>query len=342
MAKRTFEEVENFDELDKGIGSASLHGVLTSVSPVKKGRKQNYFDGKLSDGNSKLRFVGFDSKQQKKMSDMLTKKRAIEIKNCEIKPSRRGDKMEILLKFDSKINESEKKIDVPDVDFEDDTPEEVALDGLQSKYVFAKVTVNVKVHKSSDPETVRTGKEKQEVSVADHTSTAKLTLWEDQVGCLREGASYRLESFVVREWGGVKYLSMGGESKIVLIDDLEFVKISNDQKTIKDVKVMAVPELECFKACLRCKARVESVDDRNGRCSKQDCRMLQLLEFCTGHVHAQLMMMANGTFLTLSIYGKLLHSLLEVTADSEVAFLDLPNLKQVVYNERNVITNFTK
>ena len=62
-----------------------------------------------------------------------------------------------------------------------------------------------------DPETVRTGKEKQEVSVADHTCTAKLTLWEEQVGCLREGASYRLESFVVREWGGVKYLSMGGE-----------------------------------------------------------------------------------------------------------------------------------
>ena len=54
-----------------------------------------------------MRFVGFDSKQQKTMSDMLTKKRAIEIKNCEMKPSRRGDKMEILLKSDSKINASD-------------------------------------------------------------------------------------------------------------------------------------------------------------------------------------------------------------------------------------------
>ena len=43
----------------------------------------------MSDGS---RFVGFDTKQQKKMSDMLTKKRAIEIKNCEVKHSRRGDK----------------------------------------------------------------------------------------------------------------------------------------------------------------------------------------------------------------------------------------------------------
>ena len=74
MAKRTFEEVDNFDKVDKGIASASVHGVLTSISPVKKGRKQNYFERKLSDGNSKLRFVGFDTKQQRKMSDMLTKK----------------------------------------------------------------------------------------------------------------------------------------------------------------------------------------------------------------------------------------------------------------------------
>ena len=99
MAKRTLEEVENFDNLEKGIASASVHGVLTSLSPVKKGRKQNYFEGKLSDGSSKLCFVSFDSRQQKKMSDMLMKKRAIEIKGCEIKPSRRGDKMEILTKI---------------------------------------------------------------------------------------------------------------------------------------------------------------------------------------------------------------------------------------------------
>ena len=53
------------------------------------------------------------------------------------------------IKYDSRINESD-KIEVADVDFEDSTPDEIALDALQSKYVFAKVTV--KVHRSSDPE----------------------------------------------------------------------------------------------------------------------------------------------------------------------------------------------
>ncbi len=57
--------------------------------------------------------------------------------------------MEILPKSDSKKNASDKKIDVPDIDFEDDTPEEIALDALQSKYDWAKVTANVKVHKWS-------------------------------------------------------------------------------------------------------------------------------------------------------------------------------------------------
>ena len=35
MAKCAFEEVDNYDVV-KGMPSASVHGVLTSVSPVKK------------------------------------------------------------------------------------------------------------------------------------------------------------------------------------------------------------------------------------------------------------------------------------------------------------------
>ena len=75
---------------------------------------------------------------------------------------------------------------------------------LQSKYVFAKVTVSVKVKKLADPEIVRTGKQKQEVHVADHNSTTEVILWEEDIGKLHEQSSYRLENFVVKEWGGTK------------------------------------------------------------------------------------------------------------------------------------------
>jgi hypothetical protein len=62
------------------------------------------------------------------------------------------------------------------VDFKDDNPDEIRLDALQSKYVFAKVTVSVKVQKLADPEIVRTGQQKQEVHVADHSSTTSYSL----------------------------------------------------------------------------------------------------------------------------------------------------------------------
>ena len=48
----------------------------------------------------------------------------------------------------------------------------------------------------------------------------------------------------------VKYISFGGESKVTQIKDIEFVKICNTEKTITDVAIMAVAQLECYKACL--------------------------------------------------------------------------------------------
>ena len=65
--------------------------------------------------------------------------------------------------------------------------------------------------------------------------------------------------------------------------------------------------------------------------------MLQRIEFCTGHVNAQLMMIADKKFLTVV--------LLQVTSDFEVteeAFLSLPKLEEVTYNEENIITKFSK
>ena len=94
-----------------------------------------------------------------------------------------------------------------EMEFDDETPEAVILDGLQSKYVFARITVNVEVNKEADAETVRTGKQNQEVCVADHSSTVKITLWEEDVGILQEQSSYRRENFVVGEWGGTNVVA---------------------------------------------------------------------------------------------------------------------------------------
>ena len=50
-SKRNKEEVEDFEEVDEPLASASVHGVISSLSPIKKGRNSNYFDGTVSDGS---------------------------------------------------------------------------------------------------------------------------------------------------------------------------------------------------------------------------------------------------------------------------------------------------
>ena len=229
---------------------------------------------------------------------MMSKKKSIEIKNYEIKPSRRGEKMEILLKSDSSINESTKNIEVSEVEFKDDTPEEIELAGLQLKHVYARVSVNLRVQKLADLETVRTGKQKQDVYVADHSSTAKVTLWEEQVGILHDQTSYKLENFVVREFGGTTYLSMGSESKVIPIEEIKDAKtVAKDYESmLEGAQIVAVSQFGSYKACMRCGARVEpSADNSFGRCSIQDCMMLQKVDFCTVHMCAKLMLMAKST-----------------------------------------------
>jgi hypothetical protein len=66
---------------------------------------------------------------------------------------------------------------------------------------------------------------------------------------------------------------MGGEEKIVKIDDIEDVKIlANNEIVLKEV---AVSHLDNYKSYLRCRGRVEPADESSGRCSKADCRMLE-------------------------------------------------------------------
>lgn len=62
--KRDYEEMEKFDDVDRATSSASVYGVVTSLSLVKKSHKTNYFEGTVSDKTSKLRLVGFDTKSR--------------------------------------------------------------------------------------------------------------------------------------------------------------------------------------------------------------------------------------------------------------------------------------
>ena len=52
--KRQFNEVDKLDDLTKPICNATLHGIVASVSPLKKGHTCNFFEGFITDGSSKV------------------------------------------------------------------------------------------------------------------------------------------------------------------------------------------------------------------------------------------------------------------------------------------------
>ena len=83
------------------------------------------------------------------------------------------------------------------------------------------VTVDVKVQKAMDAEFVSTGKRKQDVTVCDSSGFNKVTLWEENIDTLKEGACYTLENFVVKDYNCKKYLGMAMEgSKAIPIGDI--------------------------------------------------------------------------------------------------------------------------
>ena len=154
------------------------------------------------------------------------------------------------------------------------------------------------------------------------------------MGILHDQTSYKMENFVVREFGGTKYLSMGSESKFIPIEEIKDAKsVAKDYESmLEGAQIVAVSQFGSYKACMCCGARVEpSADNSFGRCSIQDCMMLQKVDFCTVH---KLMLMAKSTLITLSIHGKLLQNLTNTKTDSEVTeggLLSLPPLKEGSY-----------
>ena len=111
--KRKLEELEvdEVESLDEPLSTACVHGVISTLSPIKKGCKSNYFNGSVSDGKSNIRLVGFNPSQQIRMKNLMKNKQAVKIDDCEVRHARRGQSMEILLKGSTKISMSPRKFE---------------------------------------------------------------------------------------------------------------------------------------------------------------------------------------------------------------------------------------
>ena len=86
--ERSHYEIDHLDKLENPSTSATIQGIITSLSPIKKGRTTNFFDGTLSDNTSKVRMVGFNASHQKMMKEFMDKREPVQLTDCEIKQAR--------------------------------------------------------------------------------------------------------------------------------------------------------------------------------------------------------------------------------------------------------------
>ena len=347
MAKRKL-ELDDLQEITDPVPAASLHGVIQSLSPLKKGKQCDYYEGrfKLND-NSTQRFVGFKKSQQVKLKQLMDDMKPVHLDDCEIKKVRRGNTMEILVKSTTNIVQSPKKFNPH---FLDSVDQVTPLNLLQSKEVYERINVKVKIIKVNEPTTIpagrNAGKEVQEVIIADATASAKCTLWETSINTLHVNKSYHLQQFYVQEFGSKKYLSMQKEgSEMISIDDIADVDVvdeEDDEQTLTNVSVVGIQKLDTYRSCLRCKARIEPTDSTTGRCSKPDCLMLQRYDICKQQLSANLLFQCNSDLISLYTNGVTLLQMTKLTKISEITeevLLQLPQFS-LIKHKYNTVTSF--
>ena len=270
--KRLFEGDSELDEFGSvsAICSptkfAKVHGVLTSVSPMRKSASGcGYFDGRLSDGEKSLRIVGFDTKVQQKLMDFHSWKEPVALLNCEIKQGKYSSNLELHMRKTTELQKSPAKLDA------DVQPDLIMLDELPQLDQYQTVSVNVKVLIVKIEEEVKRGLMKQDCTVGDTTGTATITLWEDNVGTLAEGESYMLSGVKVRSFKGQKYLSVPRDGfKVTPIEDISSVNTSSIdlEESMQDVQVCGVKYFTTYKACCSGKAKVDPTTETVGKCSR--------------------------------------------------------------------------
>ena len=339
--KRPHNEIDDLDKVDNPMESATIHGVVTTLSPIKKGRTTNFFDGTLADSSGKMRIVGFNTDHQKIMREFMDKREPVQLTDCQVKPARRGTDMEIMFKGTTKLKPSPKKFDISTFHFGDEGPAEINLAQLHSFKDYDRITVNIKVLSSTDSIDVSGGRKKQEVKVADKSEVCMVTLWAENIGKLDDNQSYTLKSFLVREFGG-KSLTIGREgSEICPIPDIGEVAADDDGcklQTIKKATIIGVLQLDTYRSCLRCKARVDPITPPLGRCSKSGCNMLQRFDMCAEHTSAKLLFQSESDTYSLYAYGQTVKNIVssEVT---EAALLKVASLSSITYDTNNIITH---
>ena len=255
---------------------ATITGVLASLSPLKPSR---YFDGELTDGQSIICVVGFDKAKQQELQSFCDCSIPVTLRNCHIQQNKFKNCFEVVLKTHTKIEPSRTQFDVPDLKTAGSSV--IQLDKVNQLPQHERVTIKVSVVKVNEPQTVPGGKVKQDVVVVDSTAKATVTLWESNIGLLKQQKSYQLSRLEIRSYEGKQYLAFPSTPSIDEITDLkETIEVTTssdetDEEVLRGVTVSGIKQLETVYTCINCNKNVHSLNAHIGECNA--CSITQKL-----------------------------------------------------------------
>ena len=187
------------------------------------------------------------------------------------------------------------------------------------------VSIIGKIIKVASVESINTRKGKkllkQDCVLKDTTSVCRIVLWEDNVDKLAANKSYKLENVIVKQYDGVKYLSLAaGDSKPEEIpeidgisDDEGLIEPEREELSIMSVtgEIVAIQSISDYLSCLNCSGgTVHSINAVIGKCSKCDA-MLKLSKCDQSQSARFVVMSGDGKKFNLLAYKDQLESLFE-------------------------------
>ncbi len=209
--------------------------MLTSLSPMKK----KHFLGELIDEHKSIGLVGFDPAQKKQLDALNLKQAPVLLKNCDIQSNKYSKSLEVVIKGYTQIVESTTKFDIDDPSTIG--THSIKLNKLPTMKEYNKVNVQVKIIDISTPQLVGAGKTKQEVTIADPSGTATLTLWEDDINSLTLSHCYSMKRLLVRVFHDNYSLSLPATGAVITpTDDIPDVSetLNSTEPTMENAEVM--------------------------------------------------------------------------------------------------------
>ncbi len=331
--------------------SATVHGMVTSVSPMKGKSATKFFDGYVTDGATKLRFVGFNVDKAKQLEQHANDNETVELANCRIKHALHGNQLEIIVGDRTDISKSALTFEVEDTDINVAEPEtkSIKLSELQDLPPYQKIETSAKIIEMDEIVTLDDGRRVQNAVISDSTGRANLSLWEESITLVELDKCYTFSNLIVKPFNehNTLFTPKSGLTvdSIDNMDALPLLESIKKSKNLTNAQVIAVTKFSSGHACLNCiKFKLDSLeDDPNlGKCP--DCHSTVLLRSCTFHVTALLHVTANGFRFQLFASGANLSAIAEKELEevTELALLRAPMFNATYSTTNMTITNITR